>query len=393
MFERIAYKELNLYLKQKLIIVITGMRRVGKTTAVKYLLDQVRHNNKRYFDMEHVQARALFRNVAAGDEKAVLISEGIDLTKPCVIAIDEIQLLPEITSLMKYLYDNYKVKFIVTGSSSFYIKSRFNESLAGRKHIVELHPLSFIEFLNFRRQETKPVLFNAMKKMNTHHLNRYEKLYDEFLKFGGFPEVVLASNKKIKTDYLNDILNSYIDYDTRLLSDFELGDDLYRLITLLSGRVGSRVDFSQLGSFTGINRNKIKQYMILLEETYFIKHISPFTRNADSEIKLLQKFYFSDTGILNLFKKVSSGQLFENAIAIQLSLQGKLNYYQKKSGEEIDFVLNEKTAIEVKETPYLQDLEKLRSRSKTLNLKTNLLIGKYQPGNGFNEFVWGGNVV
>ena len=106
---------------------------------------------------------------------------------------------------------------------------------------------------------------------------------------------------------------------------------------------------------TGINRQKIASYIQLLEYTYFIYQATPFTKNIDKEISQQTKLYFADTGVLNILagEQLSSGQVFENAIAVQLKSLGTIQYYQKKTGQEIDFIFNGDTALEVKETPKL----------------------------------------
>lgn len=142
---RLIYTELESHLENKLVTVITGLRRVGKTTAVRHLLGRIKSLNKLYLDLERVENRHLFNLPNYKDIELSLQAEGLDLSKKAYIALDEIQLVPNIASVVKYLYDTYNIKFIVTGSSSFYIKNRFTESLAGRKRIFEMEPLSFSE--------------------------------------------------------------------------------------------------------------------------------------------------------------------------------------------------------------------------------------------------------
>lgn len=122
------------------------MRRVGKSTALKYLLSQIEHSNKTYIDLEKIENRVLFSENAYATIEAGLKSLGINFNKPCIIALDEIQLVPSSVSVIKYLYDTYGIKFLLTGSSSFYLKNHFSESLAGRKRIFEMYPLTFQEF-------------------------------------------------------------------------------------------------------------------------------------------------------------------------------------------------------------------------------------------------------
>ena len=109
MTQRSIYTELEKHLPNRLVTVITGMRRVGKTTALKHLLSLVRHNNKIHLDLERIEYRHLFQQQNYADIERSLLAEGIDLKKKSVIAIDEIQLVPAITSVIKHLYDNYPV--------------------------------------------------------------------------------------------------------------------------------------------------------------------------------------------------------------------------------------------------------------------------------------------
>ena len=83
---------------------------------------------------------------------------------------------------------------------------------------------------------------------------------------------------------------------------------------------------------------------------------------------------------------------FENAIAAQLKPSGTLQYYQKKTGQEIDFIFNSNTAIEVKETAIAQDLNILKQRATSLKIKNKILISRHLSGSGFKDFVWGGSI-
>ncbi|RMG16242.1 MAG: DUF4143 domain-containing protein, partial [Bacteroidetes bacterium] len=188
------------------------------------------------------------------------------------------------------------------------------------------------------------------------------------------------------------VLNSY-ELDIKLLSDYSVIDDLYRLVSLLASRIGQKMDYSKLSSILGISRHKVKAYIHLLEKTYFLYLISPYSGSIDRAIAKQQKVYLADTGIVNKLAQVDSGALFENAIALQLKKLGSLAYFQLKSGQEIDFILDKNSAFEVKETPTESDLKTLQKRARLLNIRQAQLIGRYPPGNGFDEFIWGGCVV
>lgn len=389
--QRDLFANLKSHLKERPATVITGMRRVGKSTLIKALLDIIPGKNKIYLDLERIENRLIFKQATYQEMEQFLEVRGLDLTKKCTIALDEIQLLPEIVSVIKYWYDTYNVKFIVTGSSSFYLKNRFSESLAGRKKIFDLEPLTFGEYLRFKGFEEQTFQKFSLQKFSEGFYTQYKKHYDDFVRYGGFPEVSLMDKNKSKVAMLEDILNAYIDMDVKILSDYSLNDELYKLIRLLATRVGSKVDISKLASVAGLNRNKITNYINLFEQTYFLVKLAPHTNNVDKEISQQAKYYFSDSGLLNLTSEVPIGKLFENAIINQFKRKGgSVNFYQKKTGQEIDLIWKENTAIEIKTTPTQSDLTALKSRAKLVNLNKTLLVGN-TPGN-YADFVWGGNV-
>ncbi|MBE9465367.1 ATP-binding protein [Dyadobacter subterraneus] len=393
MIERTIFQDLLDHLRKPQVTVITGMRRVGKSTALKYLLNQVDHENKIYLDLERTENRYLFNQSNTKDIEIGLAIEGINLSEPAVIALDEIQLVPQSTSVIKYFFDTYNVKFIVTGSSSFYLKNHFSESLAGRKRIFEMYPLTFPEFVAFHEENIKLLKSVSREPFHLSIYLKWKELYEQFIRFGGFPEVVLAETEADKTAYLKDVVNAYIELDIKLLSDFSASDDLYKLVRLLASRTGSRLDYSKIGSILGINRIKIKEYLSLLEHTYFIKKVGTFTQNVDREISKQEKVYLADTGLLQELAQVSSGQVFENAIALQLSQLGTIQYYQKTTGLEIDFILNNQIAIEVKETPAVHDEIVLKKRAAGIGMSEFFLVGRHQSANDFRGYVWGGNLI
>jgi uncharacterized protein len=392
MFTRKIYPDLENHLNKKQVTVITGLRRVGKSTALKYLFDKATTSNKIYLDLERIENQNIFLQNSYKDIERSLELLGFDFSQPGIIGLDEIQMAKNSSSVIKTLYDEYGVKFVVTGSSSFYLKNHFSESLAGRKRIFEMYPLDFEEFLQFNEVNTKSIQKEKFKTFLPTYYDLYKTKYEEFIRFGGFPEVVLAENTDDKTAYLKDILNSHIELDVKLLGDVSSSDILYKLILLLANRVGSKMDYSKIANLLGINRLKVKEYILLLEYTYLIKTIKPFTKGIDKEITKQPKIFFADTGLLQICGQTSSSAIFENAVANQLALIGELNYYEKSSGTEIDFILDKKIALEVKETVGGFDIKSLQKRSKPLELEENILIGRELAPSGFKDFVWGGNI-
>lgn len=392
MIYRDIFGKLEEHLDKKQITIITGMRRVGKTTALNYLLGKIKSENKIYLDLEKVENRYVFQQTLYKDIEISLQIEGINFNSRAYIALDEIQLVPEITSVIKYLYDKYNIKFLLTGSSSFYLKNHFTESLAGRKRIFEIFPLSFFEYLHFIGEPLPARAKPGLAYFNITYYQKYKEHYQNYIKYGGFPELTFTNSSEDKLEYLKDIINSYIELDIKLLSGFSKSKDLYNLIRLLSNRLGSRVDYSKLSGILGLHRSKVREYIDFLEFTYFIKLVPAYVKNVDKEISKQNKIYFIDSGIAYALGNRTISQLLENSIANQLGLYGEIKYYAKKTGQEIDFILDNKFAFEVKETPTKGDLNTLVRRSKSIGIKECHLIGLNRGISGFDEFILAGSL-
>lgn len=389
-YQRKIYPELKKHLASRQVTVLTGMRRTGKTTLIERLLSEVKSSNKLYLDLERIDNRELFSQKNYDAILESLRRRGLDLKKKIYLALDEIQLMPQVVSVIKYLYDHYGIKFLVTGSSSYYLKNLFTESLSGRKKIFELYPLDFGEFLVFKQISSQPVDFLKVH-ISVPEYERLRGYYEEFIAFGGFPEIVLAQTAEIKKDLAADIVNSYINIDIKSLADFKSAKDIYNLIKILAARVGGKVDYSKIASVSGLSRQTVAGYLEFFESTYLIKRIGVVTRNPDREIVKAKKLYFCDNGLLNVLADASGGIKFENAVFNQLKFHGELNYYSLKTGREIDFILNKQTAIEVKETPTSSDLKKLESLALAARIKKWTITGRFLSPN-FQNYFWAGDI-
>lgn len=350
-------------------IVVTGFRRVGKTVLLKHIYDQLATKNKVFLDMESPVNQRAFSDENYDNIKAFLGRLGINFSSRAYVFLDEIQSVKSLPSVVKYLYDHSEIKFYLTGSSSFYLKNWFSESMSGRKFLFELYPLDFEEFLHFKGVNIKPSAGYEL----------LSALYEEYLVYGGFPGVALADSAEEKLLRLDDILGSYFKLDVQTLANFRDNQKLKDLLFLLSSRVGSKPEMNKLAESLGVSRQTVSGYLDFFEQTYLIHYLRPISGSKDVQIKHMPKIYFGDTGILNRIAQVSRGQLFENKVFNQLhtrlSYEGKLGqfnenigYYQKKSGAEIDFILEGKTALEVKTIGGGFDVKKLEKMASKLGI-------------------------
>lgn len=373
MFKRELFTEIAPYLDSSETVVVTGMRQVGKTTLLTYIYEQIDSENKLFLDLENPFNRKYFEEENYEKIKFNLESLGIDFSQKAYLFLDEIQLIKNIPSVVKYLYDHYRIKFFLTGSASFYLKNLFSESLAGRKFIFELFPLSFREFLVFKEQKLK---LPEPTKVSEVTFQLFLPLYEEYLTWGAFPGVVLKGSKKAKEKALDDIFSSYFQKEIIQLGDFKDINLMRDFILLLAQRVGSKLDISKIASELGASRPTIYEYLAFLEGTYFLKTVRPFSRAKDVEIRSAPKVYFCDGGLLNRIAKLDGGRVFENAIFNSLKLRGGVNYYQKKSGVEIDFILDEKRAFEVKLHANQRGLNRLARLASELRFPEYFLVAK-----------------
>ncbi len=396
MRERKIWQKIKKYLDDERTVVITGSRRVGKTTTLKWALESIDSDNYHYFDLENVANRDVFQ---VKDYDA-LINEfenrGLDTSKRMFIAIDEIQYVPALPSIVKYLQDNYNIKFFLSGSSSYYLKNLFSESLAGRKIIFELFSLTFSEFLQFQgiNYSLDDVLKNKKNNFNGHAFQKLRSYYEEYVEFGGLPQVALAGTREEKISLLEDAYSSYINLDVQSLSDFKNLESFRKLVKLLAVRVGSKINTSELASILGITRLTVESYIEFMRQTYLIRPISVYSGSEDVISRKQDKVYFVDNGILNINADLSSGAKFENAVNMQLAYKKKVYYYENENSREVDFIVKEeeqKFALEVKETPDKSDLDILQNRADKLGILNVLLVGKNDHA-GFDNYLWGGNL-
>lgn len=378
-YQRKLTAEIRKWVDKKTIIVLTGMRGVGKTTLFRVIFDEIKSKNKIFLDIENPIIQKLFQEENYDNILLNLKQYGISNEEKAYIFLDEIQAMPELAKVVKYLFDHYNIQFFLTGSSSFYIKNLFSESLAGRKVIFELFPLNFEEFLTFKgipREYWDNFLDKDKKKNYIAHQNLI-KQFEDFVTYGGFPQVVIAKTQEEKKAYLDDIFKSYFEKDVKSLGDFKDLNSLRDLILLLMQRVGTKLNLSKIGAEIGITRQTLYSYLSFLESTYFINLVSPQSNSVDREVAGAKKVYLCDTGLIAHYGKVSSGSLLENSVFNLIKNLDEIRYYQRRTGVEIDFILkNKKIALEVKETGTDFDKKYLDKLCKDLKLKENYVVSK-----------------
>ena len=378
MQKRMLFYEIQPQLYHKNAIVITGMRQVGKSTLMRQLFNDF-EGKRLWFDLDNPLDQLVFENI----DYNVIYNDLVRLAdvqkgERLLICIDEIQNMPEITRIIKYLIDYFGVKFIVTGSSNYYLRNLFPESLSGRKFLYVLPVLTYREFMYFNGRLTENQMATSLEEAilpkSKANVLQAKELYDEYLEFGGFPEVAITSDRATKRQILKNIFASFFEKDIKVFVELKQVRELRDLILLLAVRNGNLIDVTKLASELSITRVKIYNYLEFLEGIFFLRMVPKYSKSIDRGVAGGKKIYFSDTGILNLVAKVTDGQLLETAVANQLSNYGDLSFYNKRNKSEIDFILNKEIAFEVKQKGLEPDYKRLQKLAGEIGIERNYLI-------------------
>lgn len=346
------------------IIVLHGARQVGKTSLLYYIKKHLEKDGKEtfYIDLEDSRLRDIL-DLGVDEFLRFLKEEGVYLDEQnetkSFILIDEIQYLANPSSFLKLIADHHKeVKLIISGSSSFGIKNKFKDSLAGRTVNFEIFPLSFIEFLTFKDyQYDKKILSD--KDVTKKKREELSALYKEYTLYGGYPKIVLEQSLELKDTYLQQIIDTYIKKDIKDLANIKEIDKFNKLVEILASQSGNLLDITELSNTCKLAKQTVEHYLFILENTYVIKLVQPHHKNIRSELFKTPKIFFYDSGLMQLLwlkqlQKEILGNALETAVFSDLvKYYGKdsIFYWRTADKKEIDFILkykNRTLPIEVK---------------------------------------------
>lgn len=379
MIKRKLFCDLEAHLDKKEISFIIGPRQAGKTTLMLFLKEFLEKRGK----------RTLFLNLDIEQDKEFLESQSLLIRKielelgreKGFVFIDEIQRKENAGLFLKGIYDmNLAYKFIVSGSGSVELKEKVHESLMGRKRLFELSTLSFDEFVNFRTEykyEKNLLEFFSINKVKA------DELLDEYLKFGGYPRIVLEDEFGEKKLLINEIYQSYIERDIAYLLKVHKTEAFNSLLKLMAAGIGNLTNYSELSSTLAISLKTVKDYLWYMEKTFVLRKVTPFFRNIRKEISKSPMYYFYDLGLRNFAygefgEPKEKGFLFQNFIFNILEEKTKLtpaeiHFWRSKEKAEVDFVFETPREIIPIEVKY----KKLKEPEVTKSLRS--FIKKYKP--------------
>jgi len=338
------------------INILIGARQTGKTSLLKRIIEIIELPNL-FIDLDIFENRQIFSSYT--EVITYLKFNGYKTGEPLILFLDEFHTVHNIGKILKNLYDNNpEIKILATGSSSLEIISHLKESMAGRKRIYQLYPLSLEEFIDFKDAELAEKL-KKIKKANI-PLIIHEQLINyikEFIIFGGYPEVVLCNNLEEKKEILGSIFDLFVKKDLIELLKIKNPQAALNILTYVSLNIGKLTNYSDLCATLQIDINTLKKYIQLLNETFIVKTISPYYTNKLKEIVKSPKIYFHDSGARNYFIKnfvpfdlrPDRSYLAENFVFNQLLKKkndlSEIKYWRDKNGREIDFIVEEEQKL------------------------------------------------
>ncbi len=376
-FERQKHKrklffELLKYLPERQILSIVGLRRTGKTILLKQLIEylikkeSVNANNIFFlsFDEVLVSPKLMLKNYLD-----VFLDEFLkkESEKKAYIFLDEVQYVDKWQHILKRYYDNNpNIKFIISGSSSLFLKKKTTESLAGRIYEFNLRPLHFEEFLELANVDQSLISdyqkysLSAGKSTTEHSQSDYDiflarngkvltKYFEDYLLYYQFPELVLQKDKEKIRKYISEsVYKKAIEYDIPKLFGVEKIDELKFLFQILVNENGSLIEFKKISAEAGIEENTLKKYISYFQESFLLDLIYNHSRSFRKSKRLQKKSYIASPNFFTAFhddwtenltlRSQYLGFLAETYIFNLLREKYQYVSFYRKGSEELDFV-------------------------------------------------------
>jgi len=383
---RFLIEKIRDHLSAREITMLIGARQVGKTTLLKALMEELKAKNERclFFNLD-IERDAYF---FASQERLLQKIKMEFGDAHGYVFMDEIQRKENAGIFLKGLYDrDLPYKFVVTGSGSLELKEKVHESLAGRKRMFELGPVSFLEFIHYKTSYRYKDSIQSFIKLETELVH---VLLIAYLNYGGFPRVVTEPQEGEKRHILAEIFQSYIERDIAYLLGIERPEAFSLLIRLLAAQIGQLINYSALAIQSGLSLPTVKKYLWYAEKTFSLSVITPFFRNAQKELTKSPQVYFTDLGFrnyaLNLLGHIGdsyhTGFLFQNFIFSTLKEHvgengWKLNFWRTKDKAEVDFIIHQGL------TPIPVEVKYQRLTKAAISRSFRSFIKRYTPPKAF----------
>ena len=373
MISREIIQNIHSKLDDNKAIILMGPRQVGKTTLLKYLQKEMNIPSV-WWNGDEPDIRRILTESTSTQLKG-LIGEAK------LLIIDEAQRIENIGLTLKLIVDSIpELKVIATGSSSFDLSNKINEPLTGRKWEFMMYPISEQELINH------------------HGILEEGRLLEQRLIYGFYPEIVTHSGQQ--QELLLELTNSFLYRDIFSLENIKKPINLERLVQALAFQIGQEVSINELAQTAGLDFHTVERYISLLEKSYVIFQLSPFSRNLRNEIKKSRKIYFFDNGIRNSVIKQfnpmgmrnDQGALWENFLMAERLKVLEYNkiatnsfFWRNHAQQEIDYIEERNGEIHAFEFKWNPKAKIRFSKSFTNEYKPQITKGIHRQN--YLEFV------
>jgi len=343
-------KHLNRLAKAKdFSISIIGVRRSGKTFLTKQFLKKAIDSGldpkqTLYVNLEDPRFHP-YLSLELLDEIYQAYRTFVNKEGFALIVLDEVQNIKNWEKWVRRTMEKENVQIVMTGSTSSLLKTEVSTALTGRSLTLEVFPLSFHEFLKFKGVVLEDQLDVVKNKA------KIERLFIEYLQFGGFPRVVLEEDEFLKREMLKELFDGIVMRDILFRHGFRDVNSVKLVAELAINSFSSLKSVSSLrNELAGILKRKVSpnfvaEVMEALRESYLLFTIPPFSPKIKDVKKYPKKIYAVDTGLattVTLSFSKNLGRLVENAVALHLIKKyGENNLFYYRGKREVDFILRE----------------------------------------------------
>lgn len=339
LIERDIFPTAQQALKNKYILMLRGLRRTGKSTLARQLLQKIIERTK---NAREVCWFEFDRSMGAGPEELDSLLKFFESRGAKLIVLDEVMFVKQWQDVLKRHYDLTDVKFIVTGSSALEMDRRSSESLAGRFKLLKITPFSFREYL----QLSGSIVPQSELELVQHSGEMETKCYG-YVRNGGLPEEIGDSQKE-RVEYIRSALLDPVFFkDVPIVFPNSNPDLLLKTLELLCPTVSSTFQFQTIAQVLGVSHPVIATQVEILEKTLLVKTSFNYSGSKIKQKRTAKKISVADNGILTtLYPEISIGALAEN---LAVERRGAGYFWRDKKGREVDIILpDKKLAIEVK---------------------------------------------
>lgn len=315
------------------IVMLTGLRRIGKTTLMHLLIDRMIKRGlaeARHICYVSLDDYLLSRSSLPEIIEAYLKIHGFSHREKVWLFLDEVTYLPDYEQQLKNVYDGQRAKVFASSSSASLLKSK-KSHLVGRHRVMEILPLDFGEYLEF-----------SLIKISKADRHLTERHFEQYLATGGIPEYVLRREPA----YLRELADDIIHKDIAALHGIKALQQLKDFFLLLMERSGKAFSINKLSKILSISPDTAGRYLELFAGSYLI-HLVPRQGKTNARLLAPKKIYAADLGIRNQFTGFRDlGSLFENYIYLKIRHLEPRYVYQ--DGIELDFLTSQGLLIEAK---------------------------------------------